>query len=198
MKNSLKNHKRQLVKDAILQAAKVIVESKGFHALSIRNIADDIDYSVGSIYQYYKNKDEIIKALIEVKYKEMIQLLSKESNNTDLIQAIKGKFIAYCEFALKNKDYYKEMMLSEDPNVLSMTGVLKEPPTPGMKMLIQYLTLLDKQAKYSIENPNQVAKFLWSSIFGLTIKMIIEDIYDFEMVENHINFLLKTLRGEKE
>ncbi|MFP4478733.1 MAG: TetR/AcrR family transcriptional regulator [Candidatus Izemoplasmatales bacterium] len=195
MNKTLKNHKKQLVKDAILDSAKNIVETRGFSALSLRKIADDIGYSVGSIYQYYKNKDEILKDLIEIKYKEMIDKLSGHNNSKNLIEAITGKFMTYCEFALENKDYYKEMMLSNDPNVLRMTGVLNDPPTPGMNMLIQYLRSLDRDPDYSIDDPKQTAKFLWSSIFGLIIKMIIEDVDDFEMVENHIHFLLKALKG---
>jgi AcrR family transcriptional regulator len=196
MNKDIKNNKMQLVKDAIINVSQEIIKNQGFNALSIRKIADEIDYSIGSIYQYFKNKDEIIKELIEIKYKEMIHLLSSKNNATSLIDSIKVKFISYCKFALNNRDYYKEMMLSNNPNVLSMTGILNDPPTPGIQMLIQYLTSLDKQPGYNVENPNQTAKFLWSSIFGLVIKMIIEDVNDFNMVENHIDLLLKTLKGE--
>ncbi|QWC00250.1 TetR/AcrR family transcriptional regulator [Mycoplasmatota bacterium] len=198
MKKNVKDSKKLLVKTAILDAAKDIVRLDGFKSLSIRKIADQIDYSVGSIYQYYKNKDDIVKELIKVKYKEMLDILKNQKPTNHLVNDIKNKFIAYSTFALNNKDYYKEMMLSKDPNVLSMTRILDGDPTPGMLMLVNYLERLNKDSDFSINNPLDTAKFLWSSVFGLMIKMMIEDVDDMNLVENHIDLLMNTLKGTKQ
>jgi len=47
------------MKDRILQSAHQLFVEKGFEQVSIRNIAEAIEYSPATIYLYFKDKDEI-------------------------------------------------------------------------------------------------------------------------------------------
>ncbi len=50
---------------AILSEAKRLFAERGFHATSIADIVSGIDMPVGSVYTYFKTKDEIIETIIE-------------------------------------------------------------------------------------------------------------------------------------
>ncbi|NJN55580.1 MAG: helix-turn-helix transcriptional regulator, partial [Anaerolineae bacterium] len=45
-------------KDAILDAARLIIKEQGADALSIRAIAEQIDYSPAGLYEYFGSKEE--------------------------------------------------------------------------------------------------------------------------------------------
>ena len=50
-------------KDAILNAALKLFAEQGFHAAPMSQIAETADIGVGTIYRYYKNKEELIDGL---------------------------------------------------------------------------------------------------------------------------------------
>jgi AcrR family transcriptional regulator len=50
---------------SILIESKRLFASLGFHAASVSDIAKAVDLPVGSIYTYFKNKDEIIQTIID-------------------------------------------------------------------------------------------------------------------------------------
>jgi len=102
-------HKEQ-VRANILQTAWQLVLQQGWQALSIRNIADAIEYSVPVIYSHFVNKEDLLKEF----YKEGFRLLAEELNKSkqkhrtaeNQLFAI-GK--AYWDFAFKNREYYQLM-----------------------------------------------------------------------------------------
>ena len=56
---------REAVKRAILDAARDLFVSEGYENVSIRKIAERIEYSPAAIYSYFPSKDEIFIALAE-------------------------------------------------------------------------------------------------------------------------------------
>jgi AcrR family transcriptional regulator len=74
---------------AILEAAARILEAKGFDGYTTNAVADRAGVSIGSLYQYFPNKDAITKALI---HRETSTLLAdvETLDRSDPTQAILG------------------------------------------------------------------------------------------------------------
>ena len=51
--------------DAIIEAAAQVLERRGYQGATTNRIAERAGVSVGTLYQYFNNKDEIFNALIE-------------------------------------------------------------------------------------------------------------------------------------
>src|SRR3954464_6495000 len=56
---------REAVHRAILDAARELFTAEGYHNVSIRKIAERIEYSPAAIYSYFPSKDDIFFALAE-------------------------------------------------------------------------------------------------------------------------------------
>src|SRR5262245_28870023 len=56
---------REAVRRSILDAARELFTAEGFHQVSIRKIAERIEYSPAAIYSYFPSKDDIFFALAE-------------------------------------------------------------------------------------------------------------------------------------
>ena len=65
---------REAVSRAILDAARDLFVAEGYHNVSIRKIAERIEYSPAAIYSYFPSKDDIFFALAE----EGFRLLSRQ------------------------------------------------------------------------------------------------------------------------
>ena len=58
-----KEREKEEMKARILEAAKKLFLENGFEKTSIRNIAEEIEYSPGTIYLYFKDKNDLLFAL---------------------------------------------------------------------------------------------------------------------------------------
>ncbi len=63
-KRPMQQRSREMV-DRILEAAARIFESQGYHATTTNHVAEAAGVSVGSLYQYFPNKDALLVALGE-------------------------------------------------------------------------------------------------------------------------------------
>src|SRR5687767_11614404 len=98
-------HKEELKKE-ILNAAIDLFREKGFEAMSIRNIAEKIEYSPATVYLYYKDKGEIIHALHQEGFKMLVNYFNPLNVIEHPFERLKALGQAYIKFALENPDIY--------------------------------------------------------------------------------------------
>lgn len=99
----------------ILDAAKRIFLDKGYQQASIRNIAEAIEYSPGTIYLYFKEKDEIFHALHEEGFRLLLEKMQPLQHVSDPFERLKAMGRVYMEFAKENKDFYDLMFIMQAP-----------------------------------------------------------------------------------
>lgn len=64
-------------RDMILQSSKMLFSQKGFFHTSISDIVKETGLPVGSIYTYFKSKDEIVKVIVEEGWEDLYKRLEK-------------------------------------------------------------------------------------------------------------------------
>src|SRR5215467_1839662 len=94
----------------ILSTAWQMVKEDGWEAVSIRKIADAIEYSIPVIYDHFENKEAILwefaKEGFRILSKKIQQAKEKSDNPREQLKAIAD---AYWNFAFRNKEYYQLM-----------------------------------------------------------------------------------------
>src|SRR5262249_38176739 len=106
---------REAVRRAILDAARELFVAEGFQNVSIRKIAERIEYSPAAIYGYFPSKDDIFFALAE----EGFRLLGDPSKGErrdqlatlDPLQRIRSMFWRMYEFSRQQPQYFALMFL---------------------------------------------------------------------------------------
>lgn len=104
---------REAVSRAILDAARELFVTHGYQEVSIRKIADRIEYSPAAIYSYFPSKDDIFFALAE----EGFRLLFSYGQHlevdgfTDPVDALREMFWRYYEFSKQHPEYFALMFL---------------------------------------------------------------------------------------
>ena len=109
---------REAVARAILDAARDLFVSEGYHNISIRKIAERIEYSPAAIYSYFPSKDGIFFALAE----EGFRLLFAgpiQIDESDLLGGIRGAFWRVYEFSKTHPEYFALMFLDRTVPQLS-------------------------------------------------------------------------------
>jgi AcrR family transcriptional regulator len=101
---------KQELRHHILLAARKIALDEGWQAVTIRKIADHVEYSAPAIYEYFESKEAILLALMEEGFHTMLTELEnigdKNSQPVDYLVEI-GKL--YWRFAWQNPELYQVM-----------------------------------------------------------------------------------------
>lgn len=195
-----KEREKTEMREKILQAAADIVKSEGIDKLSIRKLADKIEYSPAIIYHYFSDKEEVLDNVIEERYKMFVNLLldnnSRESSPEEQLRSGLKSFIS---LALKLGKEYKTIMLHESPHILKQTAVLS-PGAAGNRqaigMLCQTLGAIFKNNKTMERDLELTAQIIWASMFGLIIRMITENVEEEQqkrLTEEFLNFVMNGL-----
>ncbi|MCQ6959534.1 TetR/AcrR family transcriptional regulator [Mucilaginibacter aquariorum] len=94
----------------ILSAALQIVKEDGWQALSMRKIADVIEYTAPIIYEYFANKEAILLELTRKGFlllsNDLQEAKDKYTSPADQLEAM---WLAYWNFAFANKELYQVM-----------------------------------------------------------------------------------------
>lgn len=190
-----KERERKEMQELILNAATEIFKEEGLENLSIRKIASRIEYSPAIIYHYFQDKDEIINHLLKKGYGRIVEGLSSVPQSTeDPEKMLKELTLKVIEMALQIPEEYKIIQLSTSPNILEYTsslfkGATKEKTALGI--LFQCLKSIYKDMED--DQIELTAQIIWTSTFGLIIKLIIEKDISVEQRNNLINHHIKCI-----
>lgn len=110
-----KERDRQEMRDTILQSAHQLFVDKGFEDVSIRNIAEAIEYSPATIYLYFKDKNEIFYALHAEAFKIFNEYMFTLAEIQDPFTRLMKMGERYMEFTFKYPKYYDIMFIMQAP-----------------------------------------------------------------------------------
>ena len=110
-----KEREKEELREKILGAAKTLFLEKGIEKTSIRNIADKIEYSPGIIYHYFRDKNEILHALHQSGFIQLMNKMSVLTSVRDPLERLKAMGSIYINFALESPDMYDLMFIKEAP-----------------------------------------------------------------------------------
>jgi AcrR family transcriptional regulator len=105
-----KQRQKEEVRTAILEAAWQLVLQDGWQALSIRKIADAIEYSVPVIYTHFESKDALLMEFTREGFRQLNADLEEARDAAATPSAqLEAMAHAYWSFAVRNPEYYQLM-----------------------------------------------------------------------------------------
>lgn len=110
-----KLREKQEMRSSILEAAKELFAEDGFQNVSIRKIADKIEYSPATIYLYFKDKDAILFDLHNEGFRKLFEWQRDRAKIKDPVKRLSELLQGYLSFALKEPEYYDLMFMLFTP-----------------------------------------------------------------------------------
>jgi AcrR family transcriptional regulator len=125
---------REAVSRSILDAARDLFVAEGYQNVSIRKIADRIEYSPAAIYSYFPSKDDIFFALAEEGFHLLFSTAEHiEDPGPDGLAALRCPFWHLYEFSRKHPEYFALMFvdravprISQNWERFAFVGVMKD------------------------------------------------------------------------
>jgi len=97
--------REKISKETILKAAEQVFSEYGFHDAKIYRIADIAGVSVGTIYRFFRSKEELYGEVIQRKLKELQKVIDQKTKNRSPEEALLKYFEATFEFFEREKDF---------------------------------------------------------------------------------------------
>ena len=162
-----KKKEKERLRKKILDAAFSIINEEGYQALTIRRLADRIEYSPRTIYLYYTDKEDLLRAIVEFGFSATVRNLEDNDYYSHLSpeETLKTAIANHIRTAAGNVHYYNTVI-----HVLQGTDFQ---PGPFQKKMEQYLfSKLEPYFKREGATPEFTLFFLFASIRGITVELI--------------------------
>jgi AcrR family transcriptional regulator len=159
------DRERQAVTASILDAARDLFIAEGYQSVSIRKIAERIEYSPAAIYSYYASKDDIFLALAAEGFHRLDETVRAAMTTGDPLENVRGCWWAFYQFSQDQPAFFQLMFV--DHSVPRITQQWE-----GFEFLQQMLahavtaiqTAIDAGAFPSTLSPNAAMHMLWASL----------------------------------
>ncbi|MFC1834343.1 TetR/AcrR family transcriptional regulator [Thermodesulfobacteriota bacterium] len=107
----VKRKRQKNAKERILQAALDEFSEKGFYHSTIESIAERAGTAKGTVYRYFKTKEELFNALKESTITEFVMFAKKEIGaEEDILKVIEAIIKSYLEFFQSNSAFFKVLL----------------------------------------------------------------------------------------
>lgn len=110
-----KAKEKEELKALILNAAKKLFLEKGIEQTTIRNIAQEIEYSVGTVYVYFKDKNDIFHELHSMGFRQLGGEMRVLFHVADPVERVKALGRVYLKFGIENPEMYDLMFTLKAP-----------------------------------------------------------------------------------
>lgn len=157
-------HTKQELIDMTTTNGRKIVRKEGLENLSTRKVSDSIGYAVGTIYNIYNDRDDLV---IHVNLKTLSDLQSainkalKNESSSSSSKRLKAIAYSYLEFAEKNINLWGAIFEHKPPRGYDF-------PEKYVKKVNDLLaTIADNVKNIPEKNKHLFIKTLWANIHGI-------------------------------
>lgn len=194
-----KQREKDQMRERILASAICLFLDKGIENVSLRNIADNIEYSPATVYLYFKDKAEILFALHNKGFEKLHALQLSLNEIPDPLERLRQHGRVYMKFALENRDYYDLMFIARGVAEKIVIDKAWEAGGKAYQYLVDNVAACIDKGYFKDTEPNSAAFAFWSFVHGMASLIIrqrcamIPEEYIDQMVSGSMQFIFNNL-----
>ena len=106
---------REVMRMKILDAARALFAEHGYEAVTMRKVAEKIEYSPTAIYRHFKDKETLVRELCSNDFVTLAQEFQRIARVRDPIERLRRVGQAYLNFGLAFPNHYRLMFMTYNP-----------------------------------------------------------------------------------
>jgi len=166
------DRRRRKVRDAIIDAAEVIFTAEGEEGISMRRLADSIDYSPAAIYKYFASKDDLFEAIRDTFFERLMERIrgaQEEGGETPSLCARCMR--AYIETGIEEPNHYM-MAFSSGKKIAPHMHDEQDVAFQAEHALVGMIEAGMAEGIFRTVDPKLASKSVWASLHGLTTLLV--------------------------
>lgn len=164
------SRERETVRRKILNAARTLFLNDGYANVSMRKIAEQIEYSPGAIYSYFTSKEDIFFALAEEGLQIVRSHCSAASDAHTPLERVREAFWRFYTFSKEQPEYFSLIFvdsavprISRDWERFSSMRELRQDVEQDIQQCIE------EGMFPGVESPGAVFRLLWTAAYGVAV-----------------------------
>ena len=165
-----REREREEIRTRILDAARELFASEGVESVTMRRIADRIEYSPTAIYFHFKDKESLLAELCDCDFRAFAHGFNLIAQIPDPVERLRAAGRSYVEFGLKNPSHYRLMFMTpKPPNDMSDKSGQGNPEEDAYAFLRGTVLELQAQGRLreDLTDVDLVAQTIWATIHGV-------------------------------
>lgn len=166
-----KQRQRNDLRDKILKAAQRIVLKEGLAALTLRRVAEKIEYSPATLYLHFQNRDEILQELGRMGLEVLVGCLEESAGVDDPVARLGAMSRGYVRFAHEHAEAYRLIFMldSETAEAVFRSHAVKAGEGDrAFRLIVEaFAALARARPEYASLDPAAAAEQLWITLHGI-------------------------------
>lgn len=165
-----REREREEVRRKILDAARDLFMSEGYEKVTMRRIAEAIEYSPTAIYLHFEDKDDLVLSLCRQDFGRLLAAFEGQPPPADPVEWIRQLGRAYAQFGLGSPNHYRFMFMTPLPK--DHCPAPTDPGHQSFDVLRRAVAAAVESGAFRPGNVDTIAQVLWSAIHG-TVALLI-------------------------
>ncbi len=188
---------KEKTRSNILDAALKIGRRDGWQALSMRKIADKIEYTAPIIYEYFDNKEDLLAELTKKGFTHLsLEMQKAKARHRSPAKQLEAMWRAYWEFAFAQTEYY-QLMFGVEMNCCMTQETLSPDIVKPSDLIWEVMEELMKDKNPTEEEICKWYYTFWSVVHGLIsiniVRQGVSDEMNQQVLSNAITGIINTI-----
>jgi AcrR family transcriptional regulator len=198
-----RERQKEVLREEILDAARELFAKEGYESVSMRKVAEKIEYSPTTIYLYFKDKSDLLYSVCEETFEKLLHSFEEIAKHSqDPLECLELGLRNYIRFGLTHPNHYKVAFMYR-PEDLSLEDISRfiSPDSTGTKAYYHLRDIVAecvRQKKFKEIDPEMVAQSLWASCHGIVSLLIVKCHFPWvdkeKLIDHTINTIFASLK----
>ena len=161
---------REEIRGLILDAARELFAAEGVEAVTMRRIAERIEYSPTAIYFHFKDKEALLTELCDHDFREFAQGFARMAEIADPVERLRASGYAYIDFGMKNPSHYRLMFMTPKAVGLKEGGLRQGDPAEDAYAFLKSIVaeiIAAGRLRDEYSDVDLASQVIWGGVHGV-------------------------------
>ena len=165
-----REREREEIRTKILDAARELFVAEGYEAVTMRRIADRIEYSPTAIYFHFRDKETLLREICDADFLTLAHEIAVVAQIADPIERLRAIGLAYFRFGMNYPNHYRLMFMTPHPPLGDDHEIERGNPEEDAYALLKSIVaqaIAEGKFQKGITDVDLAAQTVWAGMHGV-------------------------------
>jgi AcrR family transcriptional regulator len=165
-----REREREEIRTRILDAARELFVAEGYEAVTMRRIADKIEYSPTAIYFHFRDKETLLREICDADFLTLAQQIGAAAQIADPIERLRATGLAYFRFGVEYPNHYRLMFMTPHPPMGEEHDIQRGNPEEDAYAFLKAIVeqaIAEGRFREELTDAELVSQTVWAGVHGV-------------------------------
>lgn len=194
-----REREREEIRTRILDAARDLFVREGYEAVTMRRVAEKIEYSPTAIYFHFRDKETLLREICDADFLTLAHQIAAAAEIRDPIERLRATGMAYFRFGMDYPNHYRLMFMTPHPPLGEEHALERGNPEEDAYAFLKAIVvqaIAEKRFHPALTDDELIAQTVWAGVHGvvsLHIAKCNDDWVDWRPLEKRAEVMIDML-----